>query len=89
MNGRSQAPRGRRTFWVTEEAPPVWPPWACEGRNFDSATEAIAWASRVARTVIVRTLAGRLYYVGEAPSAGVSGPVEPWPGEKPDSRPST
>jgi hypothetical protein len=71
-----------RTFWVTEEAPPTWPPWACEGRNFDSADEAVAWALPLARTVIVKTRGGSLFYAGEPPSdiiEATGAEVSPWP----------
>jgi hypothetical protein len=69
-----------RTFWVKEEDPPTWPPWACEGRNFETPEEALAWALPLARTVMIQTLTGSVYYAGERPSEFErSADAPPWP----------
>lgn len=74
------------TFWVTEQAPPTWPPWACEGRNFETPEEAIAWALPLVRTVMIRTLRGSVYYAGERPAnVEWTNDAMPWPGSlRPD-----
>jgi hypothetical protein len=71
------------TLYIVEVEPPAdRPRWYCHEHpnGFDDVDAAVAWALSQARSGIVRTLGGILYYAGDLPSDPEDAAVtRPWP----------
>jgi hypothetical protein len=69
--------------WVIEDdPPPERPRWYCEGKSFDTPEDAVARALTRGRSVLVRTVGGRIFWARELPATWDNerdGEARPWP----------